>query len=256
VNPADLTTPGLTGLAGLGLTVLFLILMVAFRSQQLGGRLRLRHMPAFTRFGQTVGEAVEAGRRLYLALGSGGLNGLQGASGLMGLSILRRVAGIASVGDRPPAAASGEGALSVLSQDTLRSAFRELQAEDRFDPTLGQVTGLTPFSYAAGMMLELADGQAAAVLPVGHFGPEVGLITEACDRQATLTLGGSDSLPAQAVLAAAAQELLVGEELFAGGAYLNAGPAHKASLHAQDVIRWLAVGILVVGAILKLAGVL
>ena len=71
-----------------------------------------------------------------------------------------------------------------------------------------------------------------------------------------LTLGGTDNLTGQAVLFAAAQEPLIGEETYAGGAYLGAGPMHIASLYAQDILRWVLIGLIVIGAILKLFSVL
>jgi hypothetical protein len=44
---------------------------------------------------------------------------------------------------------------------------------------------------------------------------------------------------------------LIGEELYAASAYLKAGPAHYATLSAQDVLRWVLVAAILVGAILK-----
>jgi hypothetical protein len=71
-----------------------------------------------------------------------------------------------------------------------------------------------------------------------------------------MTLGGTDNLSGQAVLFASAHEPLIGEETYAGGAYLGAGPMHTASLYAQDILRWVIIGLIVVGVILKLIGVL
>jgi len=53
------------------------------------------------------------------------------------------------------------------------------------------------------------------------------------------------------VLFAAAQEPLIGEELYAAGAYLKSGPIHIASLRAQDVLRWVLIFAILLGAILK-----
>jgi len=83
----------------------------------------------------------------------------------------------------------------------------------------------------------------------------VALIADAAERTGSVSLGGSENLSAQAVLYAAAQEPLIGEELFAAGAYAQAGPMHVASLKAQDFLRWLLVGALLLGAALKLLGV-
>jgi hypothetical protein len=69
-------------------------------------------------------------------------------------------------------------------------------------------------------------------------------------------VAGTDDISAQAVLYATSDEPLIGEELYAAGAYLNAGTAHSASLRMQDIVRWLLVVIILFGALLKLIGIL
>jgi hypothetical protein len=82
----------------------------------------------------------------------------------------------------------------------------------------------------------------------------VALLTEAAERSGSLTIGGSDQLQAQAVLYAAAQEPLIGEEVFASGAYLGVEPAHVASLRVQDIFRWALIIIILLGAAARLVG--
>jgi hypothetical protein len=142
----------------------------------------------------------------------------------------------------------------VLSQETLHSAYNSMGAPEQFDPVAGQVTGLTPFSFAAGVLPIIYDQQVSANVLAGHFGPEVGLITDAAERSGSLVLAGSDNVPAQAVIYATAEEPLIGEELYAAGAYVQAGPAHQASLRVQDAFRWILIVILLGGALLKLLG--
>lgn len=55
---------------------------------------------------------------------------------------------------------------------------------------------------------------------------------------------------------ASVDDPLVGEELFAAGAYSNAGRAHQASLQVQDVLRWAFILILLGGSALKLFGII
>jgi hypothetical protein len=45
---------------------------------------------------------------------------------------------------------------------------------------------------------------------------------------------------------------LIGEDMFATGAYLGNKPLHRASLQAQDVLRILIVGAILAGPIIKL----
>jgi hypothetical protein len=244
-------------LSALGFIILFTVLMILFwLRDRKRPRQDLRAIQAFTKLRRGVGLAVEAGQRLHLSLGHGGIAGQSSASAFVGLSLLQRIARAASTSDRPPVATSGEAAQALLSQDTLRSAYRAINAESQFDPGSAQLSGLTPFSFAAGTLPIVYDQQVSVNILAGSFGSEVALITDAAERTGSVSLGGSENLSAQAVLYAAAQEPLIGEELFAAGAYAQAGPMHTASLKAQDVVRWLLIGAILAGAALKLVGVL
>jgi hypothetical protein len=257
VNLNDLFSSSSLTWAGLGFVLLFLILMLVFTAVTLRRPEKvLREIPAFGNLRRAVGLSVEAGKRIHLSLGWGGLNGLPAASALLGLSILQRIARAASISDRPPVATSGEGTLTILSQDSLRGIYRNMGALSQFDPYSAQLTGVSPFSYAAGAMPVVFDQQVAANVLAGHFGSEVALITDAGERSGSPTLAGSDNIPAQAVLFAAAQDPLIGEELYAAGAYLQAGPVHVASLRAQDFLRWVIIALILAGAVLKFLGVL
>jgi hypothetical protein len=250
VNLSDLLSSGVVGLI---FVLIFSGLIVAsvFINRKKPGP-KLREIPAFSNLERAFGLSVEAGKRLHVSLGWGNLSLLQGASALIGLSLLQRITRFASVSDRPPTATSGNGTLMILSQDTLQSVDRSIAVEGQE----ARLTGLTPFSYAAGVLPVVIDEPLSAQVLAGHFGSEVALIAEAAEARGTLTLAGSDSLPSQAILYAAAQEPLLGEELYAAGAYLQAGRMHFASLYAQDVLRWGIVAVIVIGAALKLLGVL
>ena len=87
---------------------------------------------------------------------------------------------------------------------------------------------------------------------MGNFGVEAALLTEAAERTNTFTLAASDNLVAQAVLYATAQEPLIGEELYAAGAYMDAGSVHSASLTVQDILRWLIIIVILLGALVQL----
>lgn len=239
-----------------GFLILFLALIVGFAAYERfreGGR-NLRDIRAFSRLLYAIGLAVEDGTRLHVSLGSGGMVSEQGAGELAGLSVLERVARTASISDRPTVTTSGDGAVSILSQDTMRSAYRAIGVGEQHEPDQARLVGITPFSYAAGAIPVITDEAVSANILTGHFGPEIALLTEAADRTGGFTLAGSDHLAGQAVLYASAQEPLIGEELFAGGAYLRAGKIHTASLRGQDVLRWLVIAAILVGGFMNMFG--
>lgn len=240
---------------GMIFILVFFLLMVAAAliSRQREAR-KLRGIPAFNRLMRAIGLAVEAGTRLHVSLGRGRPLSTQSAIGYVGLSILERIARSTSISDRPTIATAGESTIGILSQDIQRDASKYLG--DEFDPMRGRITGLTPYSYAAGTLAMMQEEDLGANMLIGSYGSEAGLITDAAERSGSMTLGGTDNLSGQAVLFATAQEPLIGEETFAGGAYLGAGQMHVASLYAQDVLRWVIIALIIIGVILNLIGVL
>ncbi len=240
---------------GLGIVLLFFILILVFAYLEgKGSRLALRDIPAFRRLKREIGLAIEGGKRLHLSLGHGGISDFRAGSALVGLSLLQRISRTASVSDHPPVVSSGEASISILAQDMMKSTFRSIGAENLSDLDHNQLTGLTPFSYAAGAMPIVMDENVSVDVLVGSFGAEVGLITDAAQQSQGVALGGSENLSAQAVIFASVDEPLIGEELFASGAYLQATSWHRPSVRAQDLMRWIVIGAIITGAVLKIAG--
>jgi len=236
------------------IVIIAALLLVAFTLLRRRSPAVLRHIEAFERLSHAIGLAVENGTRLHISLGRGNLFTARGASALAGLAMLRRLAERTSVSDRPPIVTSGDASLSILSQDTLQAGYKAAGAEEQYRATTGRLTGLTPFSYAAGTIPVTRDENVSANVVLGDFGAEAALLAEAADRENTHLIAASDNLSAQSVLYAAAQDPLIGEELFASGAYVGAGPSHEASLHVQDVLRWLIIIVILIGALLRFVG--
>jgi hypothetical protein len=238
----------------LGLLILAAILLLVFTFLRRKSPASLRTIEAYERLNRSVGLAVENGTRLHISLGRGNLFTARAGSALAGLAMLRRLAERTSVSDRPPVATSGDPSLAILSQDTLKSGYRAAGAEEQYRFTTGRLTGLTPFSYAAGAIPTIHDENVSVNIILGDLGPEAGLLAEAADRENTSLIAASDNLSAQSVFYAASQEPLIGEELFAAGAYVGAGASHEASLNVQDILRWLIILALILGAGLKAIG--
>jgi hypothetical protein len=216
----------------------------------------LRPIRAMQRLRRAIGLAVEDGSRLHVSIGKASIISPNNASSLVGLSTLERIGMLSSVSDRPPVTTSGDGTLALLSQDTLRAAYRISNIPDQYDPAQSRLTGPTPFSYVAGTLPVISDERVSANILVGNFGPEISLLLDSASREGAFSLAASDAFAAQAVIYASASEPLIGEEVFAVPAYLMAAPVHQAGLRAQDVLRWLVVAALIFGSILSFLGLL
>lgn len=239
-----------------GLLVLIVagLLLLAFTLWRRRTPASLRRIEAYDRLNREVGLAVENGTRLHISLGRGSLFTARGGSALAGLAMLRRIVERTSVSDRPPIVTSGDASVAILSQDTSQSGYRAAGAEEQFRVTAGRLTGLSPFAYAAGTLPIARDENVSAHVLLGDLGAESALIAEAADRRNASLVAASDNLSAQAVFYAAAQDPLIGEELFAAGAYTGAGASHEASLNVQDILRWLVIVVMLIGAALTIFG--
>lgn len=253
----SLTTLGL--LFGVGLVILAAGLMFFFalpgrsrskRQQAARSRVALRPIRAMQRLRRAIGLAVEDGSRLHVSIGESSILSPTNASALVGLSTLERIGSLSSVSDRPPIATSGEGSLAILTQDTLRAAYRIANVPDQYEQSQARLAGPTPFTYVAGTLPVIYDERVSANILIGNFGPEVALLADAADREDEFVLAGSDSVAAQAVLYGTAREPLIGEEVFAVPAYLQAGPIYLAGLRTQDILRLIVIIILIGGAFL------
>ena len=247
---------GLSLLIAIGLLLLALVLLVALTLLRGRISIALRQIEAYNRLTRSVGQAVENGSRLHISLGRGTLFTTRGASALAGLAMLRKLTERTSLSDRPPIVTSGDASLAILSQDTLQSGYRAAGAEEQYRFSTGRLTGLTPFSYAAGTIPVTQDEDVSANVFIGDFGSEAALMADAAERENSTLVAASDSLPAQSVFYAVSQDPLIGEELFAAGAYVGAGAVHEASLTVQDILRWLIILAILIGSWLKFLGVI
>ncbi len=235
----------------LGLLILTAVLLLGgiFLRRRYPGA--FRPIEAYERLNRAVGLAVESGTRLHISIGRGNLFTTRGASALAALAMLRKLSERTSLSDRPPVVTSGDASLAILSQDTLQAGYRAAAAEEQYRPSTGRLTGLTPFSYAAGTVPITRDENVSTNVFIGDFGPESALLAEAAERENSTVIAASDNISAQSVFYASSQDPLIGEELFAAGAYVGAGAAHDASLTVQDILRWLIIIVILIGALLK-----
>lgn len=246
-------SPIYNSLVGFGFVLVFLLLLIVMSIIAARRAIaNLRPIAAFDQLRRAIGLGVESGTRLHISVGRGSLVEPEAAAGFAGLAMLDRSAQAASISDCPPVATSGDGGLSILSRDTMQATYVAGGAAGRFSALSGRLTGTTPFSYAAGAMAVNADENVTANIIVGRVGSEVALLVESAEQNRAVSLGGSDDPNGLAVLYAAAQEPLIGEEMFVGGAYIGPRPADLASVQVQDWFRWALIAFIILGGIARM----
>lgn len=209
---------------------------------------------ALTQIQKALLYSLEAGDRIHLSLGSGGLYGQPSIPALIGIRLWNLVVGIKPAGDRPGIATSGDGLITLLVQDCTAREVK-LQFPYRAAPS-ASLSGLTPFSYSVGALPFIYDKQVADNFFWGHFGAEIGLLAEAGERSGAATITGTDNLTAQSIQYAASPAPLIGEEPYLLGASLWPGPWGRVSLGFHTLLRWTIILAILFGLLLRLSGVL
>ena len=100
----------------------------------------------------------------------------------------------------------------------------------------------------------LTQQKLIANVMIGQFGDEFLLLGETGAQRNLDQIGGTSTLSALPFVYATVSHPLIGEEIYAGGAYLLGKPAHLSSLMAQDILRWVLVVGVLTAILLRTAG--
>jgi hypothetical protein len=198
----------------------------------------LRAIPAFDRLCRSLGRAVETGSAVHVTPGRGGVAASSAADSLAGVEVLEAVSSrLAPIG-QSPIVSIGDATLLPVARAAVQRPFRATAGRPVED--VRWLTSL-PAAYAAGVMGTLGSARVGVNVMVGAFGDEYLLLGEAGVRQGVEQFGGAADPSVLPFVVATADEPLLGEDIYAAGAYLGGKPWHLGSLWAQDLVRWLIV---------------
>ncbi|MCK5634458.1 MAG: hypothetical protein KAI06_05200, partial [Anaerolineales bacterium] len=130
-------------LIGLLILLLFVGLLAFFVTIDRRRPATFRSITGYESLKGAIERAVEAGERVHLSLGTGSVIGSDSAPALAGLAILTSIAESTTMSDKPVIATTGDGAMAILAQDTLRSVYSEANALHRYSPISGRMLGPT-----------------------------------------------------------------------------------------------------------------
>ncbi|NWF71250.1 MAG: hypothetical protein HXY40_19385 [Chloroflexi bacterium] len=229
------------------LTLVVNVLFSRRRRQPFG----LRSIPAFALLTPTIGAAIEANHPLHLSYGSSALGGENTVLALASSELFYQVARQAAIGDTTPILTTSAPSTLPLAQDTLRRAYQSRGLLNRYHYSSARwyPAGPRSLAFAAALTSMLRDDDVHASVLVGGFGSELALIAEAAARRDQTLIAASDQPEGQAIAYVLADEALIGEEMFAAGAYLDENPRASANAAVSDVLRWLLVLALVVATL-------
>jgi hypothetical protein len=212
--------------------------------------------PIFGAFADEVGRVAEEGVAIHVALGSGGLLSEQGMVSIAALQGLDALVGLSASYDTPPFMTAGDPTLYLLAETRVRSAYARLGSPRSYRSTSVQFVAPSPLLYAAQAATLAADGGLGTNINLGAFDQEVTLLNDAALRKNVKLYGGATSALGLAALYpdVAPDRLIMGEELFAGGAEVVGRSAFWASLHTENLMRLLVVAAIMITVLISFLG--
>lgn len=210
----------------------------------------IRPILAFQNLQDEMKRAVENGKTIHIALGSGGLGSEATITTLASLQVVEALVDIAATYDVSPIITVGDPTLLPLVQDTLRRAYERRDLAELYESSMVRFVAPSPVAYAAGSATVLATEDVTANILVGYFGPEASLITGAGSKLGLPQFAAADTPTAVGALYPTTRRLAMGEELYAAGAQMTEERRYRVSLAAQDLLRLIVVGAIVAMAVL------
>lgn len=214
----------------------------------------LRTIPAYEAVPGFAGLAIESNRPLHLAFGSSSLGDDSTLLTLAGAELFYQIAQRAAIGDVTPVITLSSPITLPVGQDVLRRAYQSRNRLNQYQ--YGSVRwypyGSRSLAYAAAITALMGDDRISTNFFAGRFGTELALMMEAGVRRSLPSIAVSDDLEGQAVAYAFSDQVLIGEEIFAAGAYLGNNASQLGAVVAVDVLRWLLVIALIAAMLITL----
>jgi hypothetical protein len=212
----------------------------------------LRSIPAYEATRKGLAVAAETGRAIHTSPGTGvvGAGDAGTAATLAGLLVTESMARVGAITGAPIEATTNDAIAYALTDNAVRRGYK--RAGWPIEGESGEARFLThndPIAYVAAASEVATQKDVSQAVMSGKFGPEVLLLMEAQRRTGAAQIGGSSDPQGFAIMHITADHTLIGEEIFASGAYLERRPSHIASLLAQDGLRWVLIVLVLAGFI-------
>ncbi len=239
----------------LTVSALFFFLLLWHRRGRLA-EIVLRPLPAIDLIRSALRRSAEMGETVHVSPGTGALHvGGSAAETLAGLQTVQGVAREALALGVPVQVTTDDAVVNMLSGRSLELAYEAAGTPPGLQVESLLVAQQDPIAYAAGVLATISQPEVQGNVLVGAFGEELLLIGEVGARKTGFQVAGAARPLAASILPLITNDFLLGEEIFAAGAYLSRRPGRIVSLRVQDIIRGILIVFIIVGVILATLGV-
>ncbi|QUL99010.1 MAG: hypothetical protein IMF26_02780 [Candidatus Fermentithermobacillus carboniphilus] len=235
--------------------ILFLALLVYYMMRARSGKLPfIRRIPGLDAIEEAVGRATELGRPVFYVPGRTEINTAGAAQTIAGLEILEHVAKLTARYDTDLKVGVAAANVYPVADAIVRQSYLEEGKPEKVRPEMVQFLSNEQFAFAAACLSIMNQDQSASVILIGEFQAESMMLAEGAAMVGAVTIAGTSRTFQIPFFVAACDYTLIGEEMFAGGAYLSKDPGKTANLAAQDIGKIFAFLYILIGSLLVTIG--
>ncbi|MGI6642657.1 MAG: DUF6754 domain-containing protein [Bacillota bacterium] len=235
------------------LFVLFLVIVSAtyyYRRFRQSSVIPIRRMDGLNAIGEAIGRATEMGRPVHFTTGCGGMV----ADTFAALAILDHVARQCARYNATLVVTNSQPVVQPITENIVKNAYAMEGRLESFKSGNIRYLSDTMQAYVSGVWGIMERERVAANIMMGYFFAESLLLAECGNRIGAFQVAGTASTPQLPFFVAACDHTLLGEELFAAGAYLTREPVRVGAVMAQDCTKILAIAAMLMGALMSTVG--
>lgn len=214
---------------------------------------KIRRLAGLDAVEEAVGRATEMGAPVHFSPGIGGITDDSAPQTFAGLEVLAYVTQLTAKYNTEIIATIRTANVFPLAQEIVRQSYLAAGRPDMFQEDTVRFLSSEQFAYAAAVMGIMNRHTVAANLMMGAFWAESLLFAEAGAQVGAIQVAGTANMAQLPFFVAACDYCLLGEELYAAGAYLSQDKVKLGSIGAQDIAKGIAMVILLLGSLLATA---
>jgi hypothetical protein len=234
--------------AGMGLLPAIVLLLLPAISILIpilkrGGKIYIRPIPALQAVEEAIGRATEMGKPILFVPG---ISSIGDIATLAALNILSPVAEKAARYDCRLIVPNYDPIVYTIAQEVVKEAYLKAGRPDAYSDENVYFLSPRQFAFAAAVSGLMMRERPATNFFLGMFYAESLILAETGNMTGAIQIAGTDAITQLPFFIVACDYTLIGEELYAAGAYMGGDPKLTGSLKGQDWNKALAILVILV----------
>ena len=230
------------------------LMLLSIWYQRGGKRISIRKLAGLDAIEEAVGRATEMGRPVHFSTGTQAtLYGEEAPQILAGLTVLGYISRLTAKHRTPLIVTVAHPSSLPLAEGIVKESYLKEGHPEDFRPDMVRYISTEQQGYVAGVQGIFRREKVAANIMIGPAYSDLHSILETGYRVGAIQIAGTGTKTLQLpYIIAICDHALIGEEIYAAGAYISREPDLLATMLAQDISKYGVLGLFIIGTILTL----